>query len=235
MASISSIITNPTTWAVAIGTLPSLIWLIFWQRLDRERREPLGLIMLCFLLGAASVFLATFIQNILQSSITTPGHRIIAWASVEELIKFCVFYFVAYKSGQDDDALDPAMYLIAVALGFAALENIFYVLKPAASFNVTASLLTGGLRFFGSTLLHTIASCFIGICITLSPRWMRSIGILLGIGDAIFLHSTFNFFILQNTTASFLQVYGYLWIVAIISHVILEKFRRYPPGALASV
>lgn len=165
--------------------------------------------------------------------VTDPTTRIAVWAGIEETLKFVVFYIVAYKSTYDDDALDPAMYLIAVALGFAALENIFYILKPGLSFNITASLLTGGLRFFGSTLLHAIASCFIGIVITLTPRAIRSMGIVIGIAGAIFLHSTFNFFILKNDTASFLQIYGYLWIVAIISHVILEKFRRIPPRTLA--
>lgn len=234
MAIFDTIILSPTTWAILIGTVPSLLWLLFWHRLDRSRPEPTGLIALCFLLGGASVYLATTFQHAFKDLVTDPSHRIIAWAAIEEVLKFLVFYFVAYKSGYDDDAIDPALYLIAVAFGFAAVENVFYVLQPAASFNVTASLLTGGLRFFGATLLHGVASCFIGIVITLSPRWMRRFGMLLGVGGAIFLHSTFNFFILKNDTASFLQVYGYLWIVAIISHVILEKFRRYPPRALAS-
>lgn len=219
--------------AVLIGILPSLIWLIFWQRLTRDRKEPALIIIICFLLGGASVFLATFLQNIFKDAVADPQTRIVVWAGIEEALKFGVFYIVAWKSSYDKEALDPAMYLIAVALGFAALENIFYVLEPAASFNITASLLTGGLRFFGSTLLHTIASCFVGITITLSPKIIRGFGMILGLLGAIFLHSTFNFFILKNDTASFLQIYGYLWIVAIISHVILEKFRRYPPRALA--
>jgi hypothetical protein len=42
------------------------------------------------------------------------------------------------------------------------------------------------------------------------------------------LHATFNFFILKKDTASTIQIYGYLWIAAIISHIILEKLRRIP-------
>ncbi len=225
-------ITSPTFIAICIGVIPSLIWLVFWLHLARDRREPFGLIILCFLLGGLVVFVATFLQNGLKELVTTPTARIAVWAGIEETLKFAVFYVVAYKSSYDAEALDPAMYLIAVALGFAALENIFYVLQPAISFNITAGLLTGGLRFLGSTLLHTIASCFIGIIITLTPKEIRGLGMVLGLAGAIFLHSTFNFFILKNTTASFLQIYGYLWIIAIISHIILEKFRRYQPKAL---
>jgi RsiW-degrading membrane proteinase PrsW (M82 family) len=175
---------NPTLWAIILGLSPSLIWLVFWRHLVKRGREPMGLVLLCFLLGAASVFLATFLQGAVKGVVTDPTTRIAVWAGIEEVLKFAAFYLVAYKSVYNDDALDPAMYLIAVALGFAALENIFYILKPAASFNVTASLLTGGLRFFGSTLLHAIASCFVGIIITLTPRAVKAFGVLIGIaGD----------------------------------------------------
>jgi RsiW-degrading membrane proteinase PrsW (M82 family) len=223
-----------TFYAILIGLVPSLIWLFFWLRLARNRREPFGLILLCFILGSASVLIATMFQQGAKGLISDPTTRIVVWAGIEEVLKFGVFYMIAYRSAYDEEALDPAMYLIAVALGFAALENILYVIKPLQSFNITASLLTGGLRFFGSTLLHTIASCFIGIAITLTPRAVRGFGMILGLGGAIFLHSTFNFFILKHDSATFIQVYGYLWITAIISHVILEKFRRFPPRALAA-
>jgi len=224
------IINSPALVAILLGLVPSFIWLFFWLHLTKGQKEPLGLILICFILGGASVLLATFLQKYAKGIVDDTNNRIIIWASIEELVKFGVFYFVAFKTDYaNDHALDPAIYLIAVALGFAALENIFYVLKPAQSFNVTASLLTGGLRFLGSTLLHTIASCFIGIIIALTPRQWRGLGILVGIVGAIFLHSTFNFFILKNDTASFLQIYGYLWVSAIIIHVILEKLRRFPP------
>lgn len=224
---------SPTVWGIIIGLSPSLLWLVFWRHLVKRGREPMGLVFLCFILGAASVFVATMLQHFAKDLVVDPRTRIAVWAGIEEILKFGIFYFVAYRSKYDDDALDPAMYLIAVALGFAALENIFYILKPGLSFNITASLLTGGFRFFGSTLLHAMASCLIGIIITLTPRDIRRVGMLVGLAGAIFLHSTFNFFILKNDTASLLQIYGYLWIIAIISHVILEKFRRLPPRTLA--
>lgn len=224
---------SPTLWAILIGLIPSIVWLMFWLHLSRNRREPFGLTILCFVLGAISVLFATFLQQGVRDMISDPNTRVVIWAGIEEILKFGVFYIIAYKSSYDNEAIDPAMYLICVALGFAALENIFYALKPLAGFDVTASLLTGGLRFFGSTLLHVIASSFIGVVIALSPKKMRGIGMLLGIGGAIFLHSTFNFFILKNDTASFLQIYGYLWIVAIIIHIILEKLRRFPTRILA--
>ncbi len=211
-----------------VGFIPSIVWLIFWLNVDKEHLEPGGLILTCFILGGISVLVATFLQQSLKHSVTDAHSQVIVWAAIEEIVKFAVFYLVAYKSSYDDHAIEPPLYMIAVALGFAALENIFYVLQPSMSGNVTAILLTGGLRFFGSTLLHTIASCFVGITISLLPKSIRLVSIIVGIAGAIFLHATFNFFILKNDTASMLQIYGYLWIAAIISHIILEKLRRIP-------
>ncbi len=211
-----------------VGFIPSVIWLIFWLHVDEDHREPFGLLLTCFIAGGISVLFATFIQQSLKTAVTDPNSRIVVWAAVEEVVKFLVFYLIAYKSDYDDHAIEPPIYMIVVALGFAALENIFYVLQPSVSANVTAIVLTGGLRFFGSTLLHTIASCLIGISIGLAPKAFRGVAIVVGIGAAIFLHATFNFFILKHDTASVLQIYGYLWIAAIISHIILEKLRRIP-------
>jgi len=228
----SEIINSPITFAILTGLLPSLVWLFFWLRLDRKRSEPFTLLFICFIVGAASVLFATLIQSGIRELMPDTRTRVVLFAAVEELLKFFVFYMVAFKSDFNDEPIDSAIYLITVALGFAALENIFYVISPTTQEGITAGLLTGGLRFFGSTLLHTIASALIGIFISLAPRSAKGLGILLGIGGAIFLHSTFNFFILQNDSASFLQIYGYLWVAAIINLVILEKLRRLPPNPL---
>jgi len=224
----SQLLSSPTFFALLVGFAPSLFWLVFWLQTDKDNPEPFPLLLVCFLVGAASVFFATFTEQSLKTVFTDPTSQIIAFAAVEEILKFLVFYFVAYKSPYNDERIDPAIYMIAVALGFAALENIFYVLQPSVAINTTAILLTGGLRFFGSTLLHTISSCFVGIMIGISSKKVRGMAIILGLGGAIFLHATFNFFILKKDTASLLQIYGYLWIAAIISHIILEKLRRIP-------
>ncbi len=224
-----SIDTSHITFALFTGLLPSLIWLYFWLRRDRKNPEPFFLLTISFLLGAGVVLIAGLLQKEVKDFFINEQVKIAIWAGIEEVLKFSVFYLVAYRSKANNEAIDPAMYLITIALGFAALENTLYILKPDVSFSITAGLLTGGLRFFGSTLLHVIASGFIGIVVGLAPKEVRGLFMIFGLAGATFLHSTFNIFILKNTTASFLQIYGYLWVSAIISLVILEKLNRIPP------
>ena len=230
-----SIDTTHLGFALFTGLLPSLIWLYFWLRRDRNHPEPLFLLVLSFLLGAGVVLIAAFLQREVKDMFADTNLRIVVWAGIEEVLKFLIFYVLAYRSRSNNEPIDPAMYMITIALGFAALENVLYILKPGINFSVTAGLLTGGLRFFGSTLLHVIASAFVGIVIGLSPKFTKGIFMLAGVVGATFLHSTFNLFILKNTTAGFLQVYGYLWVSAIISLIILEKLGRMPPEKPAVV
>ncbi len=223
-------ITSPQLiFAIVTGLGPSLIWLYFWLRRDRKHPEPFGLLLLCFLLGAGAVFIAGALQKGVKDMILDAPTRVVVWAGIEEALKFIIFYLIALKNRFNDEVIDPAMYLITIALGFAALENVLYVLKPALAYNPTVGLLTGGLRFFGSTLLHVIASGFIGIVIGLAPRFGKFIFMLIGLAGATFFHATFNIYILKNTTASFLQIYGYLWVAAIITLIILEKLNRIEP------
>lgn len=219
---------SPTTLALLFGFTPAVFWLFFWLRTDRTRPEPFGLLILCFIAGAASVYFATMFQHASVSFVTNKEAQVVVWAGIEEVLKFIAFYLIAFHNPYNDEAIDPAIYMIAVALGFAALENIFYVLQPGMSTNITTAILTGSMRFFGATLLHTIASAFVGIVIGLSSKQNRFGAVILGLLGATALHATFNFFILKNDTASALQIYGYLWIAAIISHVTLEKLRRIP-------
>jgi len=219
---------STTSTAFLLGLVPTIFWLFFWLRTDRDRPEPFGLLMLCFILGGLSIFAASTIQHAIAPFFTGEIQQMVVWAGIEEVVKFGIFYIIAFYNPHNDEAIDPAIYMIAVALGFAALENIFYIIQPGIVGNMTTSLLTGSMRFFGATLLHTIASAFVGIVIGMTVRKYRSGAVLIGLAGAITLHATFNFFILKNDTASALQIYGFLWVAAIISHVTLEKLRRIP-------
>jgi len=225
---------STTSTAFLLGLVPTIFWLFFWLRTDRDKPEPFGLLMLCFILGGLSIFVASTVQHVIAPLFPGETTQMVVWAGIEEIIKFAVFFIIAFFNPHNDEAIDPAIYMIAVALGFAALENIFYVIQPGIVGNVTTSLLTGSMRFFGATLLHTIASAFVGIVIGMTARKYRSGAVLIGLAGAITLHATFNFFILKNDTASALQIYGYLWVAAIISHVTLEKLRRIPSSETLS-
>ena len=134
-----------------------------------------------------------------------------------------------HKTIHAEDPVDWPIYLITTALGFAAIENTLFLIKPLSLDQATVSLLTGQLRFLGATLLHTVASGIIGISIGLSlymNKWQKKLAVLMGIVGAIALHSVFNFFIMSNEGNNFIKIFGFLWVVTIIVLLVFEKLRR---------
>ena len=151
------------------------------------------------------------------------------WAASEEILKYFAFGIIMSRSPYLSKPVDYPIYFMTAALGFAALENTFYLIHPLSTSNMTLSLLTGNLRFLGSTLLHSITTGIMGISIGLAffkqndaRFWYGLFGLIL----AIALHGTFNFFIMAKGGENFLQVFGFLWVVTIIIMLLFEKLRR---------
>jgi len=211
------------------GVLPSLLWLWFWLREDRKNPEPKGVLAIVFIMGMIGVIVVLPLQKIIQVVVSGSGLQITLWAGAEEIIKYLAVIVLLYKTNYIDEPIDWPIYLITAALGFAALENTLFLIKPLSVGENTLGLLTGQLRFLGSTLLHTVSSGILGISLGLSlhmksltRKWYAVVGLVL----AIALHSVFNFLIIRNGGSDFLQVFGFLWVVTIIVMLLFEKLRR---------
>ena len=219
------------TWIIALvgEIIPSLVWLWFWLKEDQKKPEPRGVLAICFVLGMIAVILVLPIQKFIQGIVSSNTLQIIGWASAEEIIKYLAVMVVLYRTNFADEPLDWPIYLITTALGFAALENTLFLIKPLSLDQATVSLLTGHLRFLGATLLHTVASGTVGIALGLSffmERSKKYAYLAVGFIVAITLHSVFNFFIMRNDGSDFLTVFSFLWVVTIIVMLLFEKIRR---------
>lgn len=215
--------------AILSGFLPAFIWLWFWLKEDKEKPEPTGLLTMCFILGMTAVIFVLPIEKYLQSHITSELWQIISWASAEEILKYLAVIIILGRSGLVKEPIDWAIYLITASLGFAALENTFFLIKPLSVDHATVSMLTSQLRFLGSTLLHAVSSGLVGIAIGLSfymGKFSQKVYLIIGILMAITLHSAFNFFIMNTGSNNFLKVFGFLWVVTIINMLLIEKLRR---------
>jgi RsiW-degrading membrane proteinase PrsW (M82 family) len=211
------------------GIVPSLLWLWFWLREDEEHPEPTGLLVVVFIMGMIAVVAVLPIQKFIQAHLGSHEGQLILWASAEEILKYLAVLIILYRTHNANEPIDWPIYLITAALGFATLENALFLIKPLSASGTIVSLLTGQLRFLGSTLLHTISSGTIGIAIGISfhmkefkKKWFLLIGFIV----AIALHSAFNFFIIRNDGGDFLKVFAFLWVVAIIIMLLFEKVRR---------
>ena len=233
---------NTISIALLGGVLPALLWLSYWLREDRRHPEPKKMIFFVFLAGVMSVPLVLpfekYACKFLPESCSPHNIGIaviLLWAAIEEVFKFLAAYFVALRSKYMDEPVDAVIYMITAALGFAALENTFFILGPLLDGHLFEGLITGNLRFVGATLLHTVSSAAIGVAIALSyykQAKLRHDFLILGLIASIALHTLFNFFIIQESGVHIFSVFGGVWLGAIVLLLLFEKIKRvrkYPP------
>jgi len=211
------------------GILPSLLWLWFWLKEDKKKPEPKEILTIVFIMGMLAVVCVLPIQKFIQAHVSSHNWQLTLWASTEEIIKYLAVLVILYKTTYADEPIDWPIYMITAALGFAALENALFLIKPLSVGQNTVGLLTGQLRFLGSTLLHTVSSGILGIGLGISLHmegFKRKWHVLAGFVFAIALHNIFNFFIIRNSENDFLKVFGFLWVVTIVVMLLFEKVRR---------
>lgn len=228
-------------FAISGGILPALIWLYYWLQEDKEHPEPNRLIIKTFIFGMLSAIAAIVIQKttnrfVLQGiSVQLAFYTnyipaviaLVIGATSEEIVKYLGAYFGGLRDKENNEPIDPIIYLITAALGFAALENTLYLINPIFSGDTTSALITGNLRFIGATLLHIAASAIIGIFISLSyykNDIIKSRYLLTGFILSAALHSIFNSFIIRAGTFT-LVGFATTWISIIVIILMFEKVK----------
>ena len=209
--------------------VPALLWLWFWLKQEEKNPEPKGVLALVFLMGIVAVAFVLPIQKYIQAQVGGEELRLVLWASAEEVLKYIAVLLVLYRTKFIDEPIDWPIYMITAALGFAAIENMLFLIKPLSSGATAVGLLAGGLRFLGANLLHSISSGILGIALGISLHMggvVKKFYLLVGLILAIALHSAFNFFIIRNGGSDFLKVFAFLWVATIIVMLLFEKVRR---------
>ncbi|MEK9200729.1 MAG: PrsW family glutamic-type intramembrane protease, partial [Patescibacteria group bacterium] len=194
-----------TAYVLLAGLLPALLWLWFWIKEDNLHPEPKSLIAISFIAGCMSVLLAVVLEGFAKEIISDQNYRYLAWATIEEVVKFLAVAIIALRSKYLDEPIDAMIYCITVALGFAAVENGLFIFKSLDTNGVVDSIVTGNFRFIGATLVHIVSSASIGFMIGLSfykGAFMKVISIIIGIILASTLHTSFNLAIINTTDTS---------------------------------
>jgi RsiW-degrading membrane proteinase PrsW (M82 family) len=147
---------------VLVAAAPSLALLTYFYLRDRYEREPLGHLAAAYLLGAFAMFAAqgmavTIADWVPADWLHTGGEAarvfdaFVLAGAVEEIAKWVALFAAVYAWREFDEPLDGLIYGVAVALGFATLENLMFlgsrglaIAWQRAVFAVPAHALFGG-------------------------------------------------------------------------------------------
>jgi len=223
---------------IIFGVLPSLIWLSYYLRKDAHP-EPKKMILKIFLWGALITLPVFFVQiglKFILDKISTDSlaYELIYWfliiAFSEEFFKYLVIRIKIINSPHLDEPLDVMLYMVIVALGFAALENILYLFAPAGqmSFNqiIGRTLIIDFIRFIGATFLHTLSSAIVGYSLAISFYEVKTkhISLALGILTATVLHGLYNFSII--TLSGYMKLAIPAVIILTLAFIVFSNFEK---------
>ncbi len=191
-----------TILSIALAPVILIFTYIYFR--DKYEREPLGHLILSFILGAAAAYPVILLGDVLAKLLGTSDnsgviglffHVLIVIAFTEEAMKYVVLRLYNYNLKEFDEPYDGIMY--AVAVGFAALENSLYVYKYGYE--------TGILRMFTAVPSHAAFATAMGYYVGLAKfeakfknaTWLH----LKGLGLAIIFHTIYDYIILNNWEA----------------------------------
>jgi protease PrsW len=126
--------------AVVVGAAPSLFLLVFFYLKDRYEPEPRGHVALAFAKGmlafVPALFAARGLEHLVGATWLALGglparlfEAFVMAALVEELAKWSLFLALVYWWSELDEPLDGVVYGVALALGFATVENVLCVVR----------------------------------------------------------------------------------------------------------
>lgn len=216
-----------------LAFLPSLTWLLFYLKEDPHPEPPRWLWLSFFIgLGAApaSFYIEKTILKFSSLALNQPEVKVVEGALfmflgialVEELVKFFGARLLLLKNPVFDEPVDAMIYMVTIALGFAAFENILILNNFASQASFGRIIQTLTLRFIGANFLHTLASGIIGY------YWARGIiernvskRLLYGIALATILHGVFNLLII-SLGANYL--FGTTLFLFVVGLLVLNDF-----------
>jgi len=210
------------------AVVPMFFYLVIIWWLDRNEREPFGMLLLYFIWGATgaiflgiigslffqiplNVFLQSFSGNNSEELFNLAG-TVITAPIVEEFTKG-LFLLIMVNSRRFDGAVDGVVFGAAIGLGFGMTENFMYF----TSFGTTPEswLWLVIIRTLFSAVMHMMSQATFGAFLGAAkfrPALFKLILIPLGFALAVFLHFAWNFSVSFQETSFlgfiFLVMYG---------------------------
>jgi RsiW-degrading membrane proteinase PrsW (M82 family) len=229
-----------------VPMLPGVIWLAIIYRTDWYEPEPKRLVVGTYFLGVLAIVpalggerLAAVIYPFLayiDRAVTTGASA--AWPTAvgcflvigpcEELAKFLAVRLFVYRNREFNEPLDGIIYAAAAALGFASLENVFYVIDWHTGHVQWSQL---GVRSLLALPGHVIFATTWGYALgrqKFNPRF----AVWPWVVASALLHGLYDFLLLFRPTQPLILLYMSLMVPVIVRQIrLLRAESPFAPGA----
>ena len=196
---------------MALAPIATIVAYIYFK--DKYEKEPTKLLVISFLLGAIVSVIITTIFYIFFNSFLPLEDKLSVWEQFkqaffvvgfsEELSKYLIVLLFAQRHKEFNEPFDGIVYAVMVSMGFAATENIMYVLQHGAS--------TALLRAFTAVPAHATFGILMGYFMGMAKFKPNKLFLnLCGLLLAIVFHGAYDFFLFINFIPG-------IWVGAFVS------------------
>tara|TARA_B100002019_G_C21137502_1_gene531442 strand:+ start:131 stop:817 length:687 start_codon:yes stop_codon:yes gene_type:complete len=201
-----------------VTILPSILIILFFVYSDRFK-EPRGEIIKVFFYGILitipAYFLNTYLDAFWYNNFRVSEGLISSFltaAPVEEGLKLSILYFFVYKMKDFNEPIDGIVYGVTASLGFATLENFYYVYLLADYFE-TSSMTLAILRAFSAVPAHAVFGVFMGYFFMKYAFIKKGDNLFFAFVIPFVLHGCYNLFASSNFVISLILIL-IAWIIA---------------------
>ncbi|OIQ30292.1 MAG: protease PrsW [Bacteroidetes bacterium MedPE-SWsnd-G2] len=199
---------------LAVAPIFMIILYIYYK--DKYEKEPKKLLLYSFLLGSVVSVIITLVLYYIYEAVLPLGHDTIFQNFIkaffvvglsEEFSKYVIVRYYAQTKKAFNEPFDGIVYAVMVSMGFAATENIIYVLQGGYT--------TALLRAFTAVPAHASFAVLMGYFMGKAKfsKQHKTRYNLMGLFLATLFHGSYDFFL-------FIKSIPGIWIGAFVSLII---------------
>lgn len=224
---------------LALAIAPGIAICLFIYFKDKYNKEPLGVLIMSFVLGMfslvpvffAEVYFGAKQKEYMESGILfTAVSAFLGVAFIEEFFKYLVARFYCYTRKSFDEPFDGIVYTVMVGMGFATLENIGYVYEHGVN--------NGIMRMFTAVPAHGCFAVLMGYFLSLAkfkPQ-RRVYYIFMALFLPVLFHGAYDFFLFSGTTVIHFGAAMLSFLIALrISFLAIRKKQAYSKQYLEDI
>ena len=217
-------------WHIFAAVLPALVILFYVYKQD-QFPEPKKIVFKTFIFGCSiTIFLnliLTDVDNFAEKFFSGETFyffdSFIRAAFLEEISKMAIIIFFCTRKDEFDEPMDGLVYGVAASLGFAAYENIDYVLYvlKEPSFEVAT------IRAYTAVPLHAICGIMMGFLITQSifEKENNYLNLVLALFIPVGIHGLYNYSLSSSVISSYFS-YIIILVFIIRAFILFKTLKR---------
>jgi RsiW-degrading membrane proteinase PrsW (M82 family) len=201
---------------IVLSFLIGVAYLFLIRSFDRYEKDSILRLIISFIIGGLT---SVVITTLLYSNVTVEHNFRDAFLKVgliEEVSKMSGFLIILLLFRKSiNEIVDGLIYMSAVALGFACIENVFYALGSSEP------LLLLFQRAIYSVAGHLSFAGYMGIALFIHFKRRRNIiGVIISLILAVLAHGLFDGVLFE---AQLNELFHYVFIFLVVAHIFLYK------------